>query len=1260
MKPPFRYFFSLVFLLALGIFFLPQGTQKTSADTITRTSPDDECTRHIFLQIEIFTEMDLTDEALEEIADQWADQIDERWNGPTDEEIEQAAEDINQEDTEAGRDPTFEEGDVDVLAGDLSEFPLLAGLRQQLEDRANQNKENANGASNCAIINCCKIFFHTIIETRKPGDDPREGFDQVEVMDPAFRSFVRVAEGGLGANQGGTSGRWAYEPSGSSAAAHEGGHLMGADDFYDDVEGEEGETHSEAHEGHESDLMANSQGWPKGEHITEILRIAGAPCDCCVEEGLTDSYMQGFNLTNLFAMDALAGNNCEHLKTAETSLENQLKDLQAYRATTAAKSDAANQLQSRLDEIREALEDCDKPRPVTGTDPTETAIGIGQDGIPTAPFSYDSLECTTYGGGTVDLPTIEFDPTPETPGQTPGSTPETPGTTPGSTPETPGTTPEDKPIIVTPGAAIDPAGREIIIPEEEPIDFGTITGEVIVPFGPEEYDDGSTWFPEEDDGIIITPYDQTTTTTETPEDEEEPPEDQVTSESWYIFKVEQDVLQNDGTIEIGPAEKTVLKLGYPAPDKPGSGTVRTAEDTNNGSSAEPRFVETDDDGIGRIPIFVDGFESGDTSSWSDYGRPEGSENKNTNAGTYHVTGFTLDATPRKSRIVYLKAEEANLLGSDIGAVSSDNTKPPAVDIQSPGSGTTGTPVPIRPVLTDQESDPTNIEPGFSTDDGTPFTPTPAQGGEKPNGKEDLVPTPAQGGENPEDDEENDPPTEQTELPDSVKPYVTDSVQFGTTLGVTLSYKYHLEDDILVELEDFQNEDNRYLKEKMDDPYYESSGTWGQPYDDQWAIKSVGFIEGENGAWAAAGDDLAPVIVAFIDSGIDWNHADISWDNIWINPGEIDGNGIDDDMNGYIDDTIGWDFYTNNASPLDQDGHGTFTAGMVIATKNNGVGIAGINPAAKIMVLKALNDFGHTRASYVAKAIKYATDNGARVINLSIGGENQTYLEQLAIKYAHDRGVVIVVAAGNEAMEISEYGFAPYPEVIAVASSDFEGKRVFFSNIGPEIDIAAPGLDVLSLRARMTDFMRHLKDVSYVAGSAYVGDDKRYFRSSGTSFSAPIVTGIASLILSMNPELTNVEVKRMILNSARDVEIPGTDQFTGYGVVDAVAALNADPAFEIIAYISSVAAVQDETGAFFVNVEGTADANAFAGASVQIGIGEAPSSWKEVATVDNRVTKGALAKIDANEFRAAPTWTIRVVVSHANGRTREQWYVLQLG
>jgi hypothetical protein len=162
-----------------------------------------------------------------------------------------------------------------------------------------------------------------------------------------------------------------------------------------------------------------------------------------------------------------------------------------------------------------------------------------------------------------------------------------------------------------------------------------------------------------------------------------------------------------------------------------------------------------------------------------------------------------------------------------------------------------------------------------------------------------------------------------------------------------------------------------------DPYFNLKGTWGQKYDDQWAIKRVGFTAGRDSAWHVEDGLKNPVTVAVIDTGLDWNHKDIAWENIWHNPGEIPDNGKDDDRNGYVDDVIGWNFTAHNNKPWDQDGHGTFVAGIIAAAADNGVGIAGINRGARIMVLKALNDFGHTRAANLAEAIFYAADNGAR-------------------------------------------------------------------------------------------------------------------------------------------------------------------------------------------------------------------------------------------------------------------------------------------
>ncbi len=444
-----------------------------------------------------------------------------------------------------------------------------------------------------------------------------------------------------------------------------------------------------------------------------------------------------------------------------------------------------------------------------------------------------------------------------------------------------------------------------------------------------------------------------------------------------------------------------------------------------------------------------------------------------------------------------------------------------------------------------------------------------------------------------------------------------------------------------------------------DPYFAGKGSWEQKYDDQWAIKHVGFTADKSSAWKLIKKDAAPVIVAVIDTGLDWNHLDIDWKNIWRNPGEIADNGIDDDGNGYVDDVIGWDFFAKNNRPWDHDGHGTFVAGMIAGTWNNNAGIAGINPNAKIMVIKAINNFGHSRSSFLAEGIAYAADNGARVINLSVGGQNITPIEQAAINYAHSRGVVIVVAAGNEGVDVGNYGIAASDKVITVSSTDLKDKRTIFSNWGAGIDVAAPGIDVLSLRARRTDTMRDIPGVEYVNGANYVGGDKRYYRASGTSFSAPIVAGIASLLIGNDPGLTADEVKRIIKNSARDVDTPGVDQFSGYGLVDARAALTASKDFEISANISGVEVAQGAKGPI-LRVLGSTSADRFDRAQVAIGKGEEPERWKDAGDkIRQPVANNVLAEIPAAEFQGAPIWILKLTTRHKNGKVREAQFRLSL-
>jgi subtilisin family serine protease len=470
------------------------------------------------------------------------------------------------------------------------------------------------------------------------------------------------------------------------------------------------------------------------------------------------------------------------------------------------------------------------------------------------------------------------------------------------------------------------------------------------------------------------------------------------------------------------------------------------------------------------------------------------------------------------------------------------------------------------------------------------------------------------------------------------------------------------DMILARIPGVVNVQVNYCRDKQlaaNDPLYKGNKAWGQKYDNQWAIKRVGLSDDKNSAWNLLGENPSPVIVAVIDTGLDWNHLDIDWENIWRNPDEKPDNGIDDDGNGYVDDIIGWDFFGNSNNAWDHDGHGTFVTGIIAATKDNEIGIAGINPHARIMVLKALNSFGHTRASYLAKAIIYAVDNGARIINMSVGGKELATIEEEAIKYAVEKGVLVVVASGNEGIDVSKFGIAGLEGVMTVAASGLKDERLAFSNWGANVDIAAPGIEVLSLRARRTDTMRDIPGVKYENGANYVGADKRYYRASGTSFAAPIVSGVASLMLSKNPGLTAGQVKTILEQTADDVEVAGYDQYTGYGLVNAVAALNADANFFVKAFISGVTVIQTDKGPG-VQVNGTALADQLSGYQIDLGAGEEPAMWTTVASGESPVEAGVLGTIAVNNFQGSAVWMLRLKVKHKNGETQEFRFRLQLG
>ncbi|MHC1723596.1 MAG: S8 family peptidase [Aminipila sp.] len=265
-----------------------------------------------------------------------------------------------------------------------------------------------------------------------------------------------------------------------------------------------------------------------------------------------------------------------------------------------------------------------------------------------------------------------------------------------------------------------------------------------------------------------------------------------------------------------------------------------------------------------------------------------------------------------------------------------------------------------------------------------------------------------------------------------------------------------------------------------------------------------------------------VTVAIIDTGIDFNHEDLS-NVMWVNQDEIAGNNTDDDGNGYVDDIYGWNFYNNNNNIYvgEEDDHGTHEAGTITATKDNSVGITGIadEDSVSIMSLKVLGgEDGSGTTESIINAIKYADANGASICNLSLG---TTSYDQALYDAMANSNMLFVVAAGNGDSEGgTNIDFVPtYPaafdlnNIISVANVSCDGNLSSSSNYGKNsVDIAAPGSYILGLTA-----------------------DNGYAYMSGTSMAAPMVTAVAALVYTGNADLSLSDVKEAILTSATPLD-----------------------------------------------------------------------------------------------------------------------------
>jgi subtilisin family serine protease len=288
------------------------------------------------------------------------------------------------------------------------------------------------------------------------------------------------------------------------------------------------------------------------------------------------------------------------------------------------------------------------------------------------------------------------------------------------------------------------------------------------------------------------------------------------------------------------------------------------------------------------------------------------------------------------------------------------------------------------------------------------------------------------------------------------------------------------------------------------------------YADQWALSKIHAAE----AWDTCRGS-GEVIVAVLDTGVDYDHPDLQG-NLWINEAERDGlPWVDDDDNGYVDDIRGYNFVSYTNDPRDDHGHGTAITGIIAAVGDNDTDVAGLCWTVRIMPVKVLGAGGDGTAADAVPAIYYAVANGADIISGSWGGAESSNALRDAIAYAHAEGVVVVAAAGNNGSGDPYYP-AAYPEVISVAATDSADQRWYLSNYGDWVDLAAPGRDIVSLRALLPN--------QGTRSGVMV-------RMSGTSLAAPHVSGTCALLLAADPFLRCDELHRIVTATADPIE-PG--------------------------------------------------------------------------------------------------------------------------
>ncbi len=450
--------------------------------------------------------------------------------------------------------------------------------------------------------------------------------------------------------------------------------------------------------------------------------------------------------------------------------------------------------------------------------------------------------------------------------------------------------------------------------------------------------------------------------------------------------------------------------------------------------------------------------------------------------------------------------------------------------------------------------------------------------------------------------------------------------------------------------------NKLKSENVIDFYEEAGAFKVEPLTNdsllskQWYINKIDLAL----AWDVT-KGSEDIIIGVIDTGIDYNHPDLQ-SSIWINAvedlnhnGKLDStdiNGIDDDQNGFIDDVIGWDFtdaprFADDGDYKDPDndpmdefgaGHGTQVAGIIAAQSNNTIGITGIAPQVKVMNLRSGTASGYLEEDDVANAIIYALDNGAKIINMSFGDVALSRFLKDVIYFAYQNGLIMIASSGNSASDEIHYpsGLA---ETISVGASTEDDNLAGFSNFGSTIDLVAPGVNIIS---------------------AAVGGG--YNSVNGTSFSAPVVSAVSGLILSVHPQYSAERMRNLLKTSTTDILYYGWDIYSGAGRVSAGKALSVENS-GILQLIEPAA--NSSTALDTLWLIGTILHPDIVHAQVDYGYGGNPENWITINEYQNRqVLSDTLGFINIKPV-SDTLLTIRLKMTLLDGSGDEQRNIISI-